>query len=925
MSAVGLALLRMASCRRRSPRTGWTSCRRPAARAPSTWPTAAATRSRPYAELVAAYPDEPWVHYAQGVFLLRTDSERAIAALRAELQVNPGNVLACLDIAFELLKLQRYEEARDVAERAVELAPDALRRRTSRSAARSSRRARSTRGIRELEPAVRLAPESAEAHFALARAYAQAGRERGRRARAGRVRAPRAGARRPRRAPLRRPRRGAALNAARARCSALLALGAVAALAVPAADGTGAPAARLRRRHRGRRPALGHPEGRRPGLEPRRDDGRRRRLRRLRRRRLARRLPRLVLARAAARDRQARRATRSSATTTTARSPTSPRGPASRGLRRGMGLAVGRLRRRRPARPLRDRLRHERALPQRGRRPLPRRDGRGRACASRLWGCSATFLDYDRDGRPDLFVSNYLEFDPEKPERYPCDMIRRLPLLLDREVHGAAEPPLPQPAATARSRTRAPRRASPPSVGKGMGVVAADLDDDGWIDVFQTNDSAPNFLFRNRGDGRFRDVGARGRGRLRPLGPVDGRHGHRRRGRGRRRPAGPAGDELQPPGHVPPANAGGMRFDDRGNAARPGMPMFNSSAFGARFLDYDNDGVVDLFVAAGHPFAPVSKVWPEVHYAEPPFLFESDGAAVHERRGRAARRCGARTSAGGRRRRLRQRRRPGRAAALPGRAAAAAPQRRRQPQPLGRLRLAGTRSGRDAIGARVTVTAGGRTHAGARGGGELPHRLRPAAAVRPGRADARRRGRGALAERPRGPLPGSDARPLHEADRGLGPAAPPSARRKDRRDRLRDRPGRRRPGARRPADLEGVSVRERDAALDAEVDRVVRLVPGALRRGAELGGARGGRRADPVQGARHRPHEDAPVERGAPAPGAQGRDALPHQHPGGRAQPRLAARAAALRPLRPRAGAAARWCCARARRARATRASARAR
>ena len=39
-----------------------------------------------------------------------------------------------------------------------------------------------------------------------------------------------------------------------------------------------------------------------------------------------------------------------------------------------------------------------------------------------------------------------------------------------------------------------------------MGVVAADLDDDGWIDVFQTNDSAPNFLFQNLGDGRFREV-----------------------------------------------------------------------------------------------------------------------------------------------------------------------------------------------------------------------------------------------------------------------------------------------------------------------------------------------------------------------------------------------------------------------------------
>ena len=102
------------------------------------------------------------------------------------------------------------------------------------------------------------------------------------------------------------------------------------------------------------------------------------------------------------------------------------------------------------------------------------------------------------------------------------------------------------------------------------------------------------------------------------------------------------------PGHVPAHERGrdAVRGPRRRSSASS-MATFKHSSFGARFLDYDNDGDVDLFIAAGHPFAPVAKVWPEIHYADPPFLFENDGRALHERRARTgARRCGRRTWAG---------------------------------------------------------------------------------------------------------------------------------------------------------------------------------------------------------------------------------------------------------------------------------------
>ena len=194
VSAVGLALLRMAVLPSEIPAEKQALVQKTGRAGAYHLAERGADAEQAYAELVAAYPDEPWVHYAQGVLLLRTDSERGIAALRRELQVNPGNVLACLDIAFELLKLRRNEEAKDVAERAVELAPRCSRR-TPRSAARSSSSASSTRGIRELE-AGRTPGAGERGGPLLAGAGLRASRPRGGRGpRAGRVHAPRAGAR----------------------------------------------------------------------------------------------------------------------------------------------------------------------------------------------------------------------------------------------------------------------------------------------------------------------------------------------------------------------------------------------------------------------------------------------------------------------------------------------------------------------------------------------------------------------------------------------------------------------------------------------------------------------------------------------------------------------------------------------------------
>jgi enediyne biosynthesis protein E4 len=339
------------------------------------------------------------------------------------------------------------------------------------------------------------------------------------------------------------------------------------------------------------------------------------------------------------------------------------------------------------------------------------REVAGRAgVRGKLWGCSATFLDYDRDGKPDLFVSNYLEFDAEKPGASPCHMYDDYPFCSISKFTG-------QPSSLFRNKgdgtfedvSAAAGIAA--LVGKGMAVVAADLDDDGWIDVFQTNDSAPNFLFKNAGGGRFREVGLEAEVAFDPSGRVTGAMGTDAEdvdGDGR---LDLLVTNFNHYGTFLHTNTGGMRFTDRGSVLGLSMPTFNTSVYGARFLDVDNDGFIDLFMASGHPFVPVAKVWPGVNFRDPPFLFRGDGRRftnVAAEAGEALRRPYA------------------------GRGVAVGdfdndgdpdvlmlcmeepPRLFRNDGPGGHwvgLELAGTRSGRDAIGARVTLTADGRARA----------------------------------------------------------------------------------------------------------------------------------------------------------------------------------------------------------------------
>lgn len=126
--------------------------------------------------LLARYPNDPNIHYAFGVYMLPQDADVALKEFKRELEISPNHFPALVQMAFEYLKRDQYNDALPLAEKAVQLAPKlyAARNVLGRVLLELGQVDRS---IKELEEGVKLAPSSPEMHFALARAYTRAGKK----------------------------------------------------------------------------------------------------------------------------------------------------------------------------------------------------------------------------------------------------------------------------------------------------------------------------------------------------------------------------------------------------------------------------------------------------------------------------------------------------------------------------------------------------------------------------------------------------------------------------------------------------------------------------------------------------------------------------------------------------------------------------
>lgn len=250
------------------------------------------------------------------------------------------------------------------------------------------------------------------------------------------------------------------------------------------------------------------------------------------------------------------------------------------------------------------------------------------------WSTSAGWLDYDRDGRLDLFVLRYMDWDFQVGSRF-CGQPGNLRQLLrsGRDYRAFCHPDNFKPATNLLFHQKADgtfedvslRAKIADSPGKGLGVAFADFDGDGYTDVFVANDAVRQTLFHNNGDGAFEDITL-----------------------------------ISGTGYDDKGNTfGGMGVDaaDYDNDGWPDIfisvlsnetyPLYRNNAdlsftyvtqtsgigeitlpysgWGTRFVDVDNDGLRDIFVAQGHVLDTVEKTNSNLKYRQPPLLMRNTG------------------------------------------------------------------------------------------------------------------------------------------------------------------------------------------------------------------------------------------------------------------------------------------------------------
>jgi hypothetical protein len=232
-------------------------------------------------------------------------------------------------------------------------------------------------------------------------------------------------------------------------------------------------------------------------------------------------------------------------------------------------------------------------------------------------------VDYDRDGRLDLVVSRYLEWDFGK-NRWCGDESRNFRAYCHPEMFAPATHILYHNNGDGTFTDVSKKAGFSGRPGNGLGVTFNDFDLDGWPDILVANDALPQQLFRNNHDGTFTEV-------AQTNGLAYDEDGRTYSGMG-------VGFEDYDNDGRPDVFIGNLAnqkyavYKNQGDAFEyvtsstgVGTISASHSAWGAGFVDYDNDGWKDLLVAQSHVMDNIEQTQPSLHYLEPLLLMRNDG------------------------------------------------------------------------------------------------------------------------------------------------------------------------------------------------------------------------------------------------------------------------------------------------------------
>jgi enediyne biosynthesis protein E4 len=241
---------------------------------------------------------------------------------------------------------------------------------------------------------------------------------------------------------------------------------------------------------------------------------------------------------------------------------------------------------------------------------------------------SAVWFDYDHDGRLDLFVAHYVEWSESSDQFCTLDGTRKSYCTPERYKGESAR--LYRNLGNGRFEDVTKKAGLYDPSSKSLGIALVDLDNNGWLSLFVSNDTQPNKLWKNNRNGTFTDQGFAAGVAYNDAGKARAGMGTDAAdydGSGRQSLA--IGNFTNE-GLALYQNQGGELFTDQAVAAGLAEPSERVLTFGLFFFDYDLDGLPDLFAADGHVADDVSVLQPSLHYAEPPLLFRNRGGGKFE-------------------------------------------------------------------------------------------------------------------------------------------------------------------------------------------------------------------------------------------------------------------------------------------------------